>query len=156
VHTHLWFTIICFDSMAAYVPFCALALYRRPALLPYLSSVFSGLLVAFIDLGASEVQVPVLLLLAFTFFTGFASPRGAWRWGIITGMWVPIFHIVRMSLEKNTGLSISEGWGSLLAPGFALAGSYGGRFIRSIAQGRDEREHSPRTGSTTGEGDHRR
>lgn len=156
MHTQLWFTIISFNVMAAYIPFSALILYRRPGTWPYLFSLFSGLLIAFIDLGAGEVQVPALLLLTFTFFLGFASPRAAWRWGIITGIWVPVFHIVRMSLEKNPGVSLAEGWGSLLALVFSFAGSYGGSFIQRISAGRDPREHSPLTGSTTGEGDDRR
>lgn len=153
MHMQLWFTIISFNSMAAYVGLSALILYRRPALWLYLFSLFNGLLVAFIDLGAGEVQVPALLLLAFTFFAGFASPRAAWRWGVITGIWVPVFHTVRMGLGKNPGMSLPEDWGSLLAFGFAFAGSYGGSFIRTIAAGRDNREHSPLNGSTTGEGD---
>ena len=156
MHTPPWFTIISFNSMAAYVPLSALILYMRPGSWPYLLSIFNGLLIAFIDLGASEVQVPALLLLAFTFFTGFASPRAAWRWGIITGMWVPVFHIVRVSLEKNSAFSLHEDWGSLLALVFAFAGSYGGSFIQRISAGKDLREHSPSTGSTTGEGDNRR
>jgi len=153
MHAGLWLTIISFHSMAAYIPLCALLLYRRPALWPYLFSLFNGLLVAFIDLGASEVQVTALLLLAFTFFTGFAFPRGAWRWGFITGMWVPAFQVGRMFIE---GMPRPEAWGSLLALAFAFAGSYGGRFIRTSGGGGDHREHSTPEGSTTGEGDQRR
>jgi hypothetical protein len=156
MHTHLWLTIVSFNSMAAYIPLSALILYRRPALWPYLFSLFNGLLVAFIDLGAGEVQVPALLLLAFTFFTGFASPGGAWRWGIITGIWVPVFQVVRMSFEISPAISIPEVWGSLLAVGFAFAGSYGGSFARTHGARRGHREHSPLNGSTTGEGDQRR
>ena len=156
MHTPPWFTIISFNSMAAYIPLSALILYLRPGSWPYLFSLFNGLLIAFIDLGAGEVQVRALLLLALTFFVGFASPRGVWRWGIITGMWVPVFHIVLVSLGRNSGISIPEGWGSLLALVFAFAGSYGGSFIQGISAGKDHREHSPLTGSTTGEGDKRR
>jgi hypothetical protein len=156
MHAQLWFTIISFNSMAAYIPLSALILYRRPGAWPYLFSLFNGLLIAFIDLGAGEVQVPALLLLAFTFFTGFASPRGAWRWAIVTGLWVPVFHIVRMGLERNPGASFNESWGSLLALVFAFAGSYGGSFIQRISAGKDLREPSLSTGSTTGEGDNRR
>ena len=143
MHTKLWFTIISFNSMAAYIPVSALLLYRRPASWPYLFSLFNGLLVAFIDLGAGEVQVPALLLLAFTFFTGFASPHRAWRWGIITGIWVPVFQIVRMSFEKYPAVSPAEGWGSLIALGFALSGSYGGSIIRISSERMDRRDHSP-------------
>ncbi len=142
MRAQLWLTIISFNSMAAYIPLSALILWRRPGSWPYLFSLFNGLLIAFIDLEAGEVQVPALLLLAFTFFVGFASPRGVWRWGIITGIWVPVFHIVRMSLERNSGTSIPEGWGSLLALGFAFAGAYGGSFIHRIAAGKEDRKQS--------------
>jgi hypothetical protein len=142
--------------MAAYIPLSALILYRKPGSWPYLFSLFNGLLIAFVDLGAGEVQVPALLLLAFTFFLGFASPGAAWRWGIITGIWVPVFHVVRMSLERNPDASLTEVWGSLLALVFSFAGSYGGSFIRRISAERDPREHSTLTGSTTGERDDRR
>ena len=156
MHTQLWFTIISFNSMAAYIPVSALILYRRPGAWPYLFSLFNGLLIAFIDLGAGEVQVPALLLLAFTFFVGFASPRDVWRWAIATGIWVPVFHIVRMGLDKSPGVSLNESWGSLLALVFAFAGSYGGSFIQRISGGKEGREHSPVPGSTTDEGDNRR
>lgn len=156
MHTPLWFTIISFNSMAAYIPLSALILYLRPGSWPYLFSLFNGLLIAFIDLGAGEVQVPALLLLAFTFFVGFASPRAPWRWGIVTGMWVPVFHIIRMSIEKNSGVSLPEDLGSFLALAFAFAGSYGGSFLHRISGRTDHREHSPVTGSTTDEGDNRR
>jgi hypothetical protein len=61
-----------------------------------------------------------------------------------------------MCFEKNPGVSLPEGWGSLLAFVFAFAGSYGGSFIQRTSAGRDQREHFPLTGSTTGEGDNRR
>jgi hypothetical protein len=143
MHTNLWLTILSFHSMAAFMPLSALALWRRPALWPYLASMFFGLCVAFIDLGASEVQVPALLLIGFTFFTGFASPRGAWRWGIITGIWTPVFHIVQRSIGTNPALSGPEVWGSLLAPVFALAGSYAGSFTRSRAASKEGGTFSP-------------
>jgi len=156
MHTPLWFTIISFNSMAAFIPLSALILYRKPALGPYFLSLFNGLLVAFIDLGAGEVQVPALLLVAFTFFTGFATPGRAWRWGLVTGMWVPVFHFVRMGLQNVSAIPPGETWGSFLALGFALAGAYGGSFIRTLAAARENREHSPLSGSTTVEGDQRR
>jgi hypothetical protein len=156
MHTQLWFTIISFNSMAAFIPLSALVLYRRPALAPYSFSLFNGLLVAFIDLGAGEVQVPALLLVAFTFFVGFTSPGGAWRWGLITGMWVPVFHFVRMGIQQTPGISPGETWGTFLALGFALAGAYGGSFIRTLSASRENREHSTLSGSTTLEGDKRR
>jgi hypothetical protein len=156
MHTQLWFTIISFNSMAALIPLSALVLYRRPALAPYFFSLFNGLLVAFIDLGAGEVQVPALLLVAFTFFVGFAFPGRAWRWGLITGIWVPVFHFVRMGVQHTNGITPGESWGSFIALGFALAGACGGSFIRTLAASRENREHSPLSGSTTVEGDKRR
>ncbi|HMK38718.1 MAG TPA: hypothetical protein VK569_05205 [Bacteroidota bacterium] len=153
MHTHLWFTIISFHVAAAYIPLSALLLYRRPSLWPYLASLFNGVLVGYIDIGASEVQVTALLLLAFAFFSGFASPRAAWRWGLMTGIWVPAFHIGGMWIQSTPPIPRPEAWGSLLALAFAFAGAYGGRFIRSAAAGTDEREHSPREGSTTGKGE---
>ena len=152
MHTPLWLTVVCFNAMAAVIPLSALLLWRKPALWPWPCSLFNGLLVAFIDLGSTEVQVPALLLVAFTFFTGFASPRGAWRWGIITGMWVPVFGIARFFIEKSQVHAFGETAGSILALGFAIAGSSVGSFIRAYAGGSASGEHSARTGSTTGEG----
>jgi hypothetical protein len=152
MHTPPWFTIVSFNFMAALIPLSALTLWRKPALWPYLFSLFNGLLVAFIDISAGEVQVPALLLAAFTFFTGFASPRRAWRWGIITGVWVPAFEIARVWLGVSQGHSISETAGSFLAIGFAFVGAYGGSLIRKGATGSVSGEHSVATGSTTGEG----
>ncbi len=152
MHTPLWFTIVSFNAMAAFIPFSALALWRRPGLWPYLLSLFSGLLVAFVDLGGGEVQVPALLLVAFTFFTGFASPSGAWRWGILTGIWIPVFTIARIVVQGAPASSPGESWGSLLALAFAFAGSYGGSLIRTHGTRNGVREHSAPAESTTSEG----
>lgn len=143
MHTRLWLTILSFHSMAAFIPLSALVLWRRPALWPWLLSTFNGLLVAFIDLEAGDVQVPALLLIGFTFFTGFASPRGAWRWGIITGIWIPVFQFAQWSIGTNPAFAGPEVWGSFLAPAFALAGSYGGSFTRSRAGSREGGTFSP-------------
>lgn len=146
MHTRLWLTMLGFHSVAAFIPLSALLLWRRPSLWPGLISLFNGLLVAFIDLGSSEVQVPVLLLIGFTFFTGFASPRAAWRWGILTGMWIPVFQIVQRGFGADPALTGSEVWGSLLAPVFALAGAYGGSFTRSRAASQEGGTFSARGG----------
>lgn len=156
MHSHIWFTVISFHSMAAYIPLSAILLYWKPALWPYLFSMFSGLMIAFFDIGAAEVQVPALLLIAFGFFTGYASPGRAWRWGLLTGIWVPAFHIVRMMMRNAPGDLLPAEWGSVLALAFAMGGAYGGSLLGAAAGVRSRGEHSSLRGSTTVEGDKRR
>lgn len=156
MHSHIWLTVISFHSMAAYIPLSAILLYRKPALWPYLFSTFAGLMIAFFDIGASEVQVPALLLIAFGFFTGYSSPGRAWRWGLFTGIWVPVFHIIRMMIGIAPSGLLPPEWGSVLALVFAMGGAYGGSLLRSVSGENSHREHSALTGSTTGEGDKRR
>ena len=136
MHTHPWLTVIIFNGMAAFIPISALILYFKPAAWPYLLSLFSGLVIGFVDLGASEVQVPALLLLALAFFVGFASPGGPWRWGILTGIWVPVFEIVRLTVAPGRSPADSPWWGSLLALVFAFAGAYGGSVVRARGAGK--------------------
>jgi hypothetical protein len=59
-----------------------------------------GLLAAYVDFHATEVQATVLVLLLFTFAFGFASPRRAWRLGLAVGIAVPLAHILNHLLHR--------------------------------------------------------
>jgi hypothetical protein len=54
----------------------------------------TGIFTAWVDVHNNEVQPAVLLLLLFGMLLGFAQPRGAWRWGLITGGCIPAAYFV--------------------------------------------------------------
>jgi hypothetical protein len=70
-----------------------------------------GLVAGWLDRGASEVEGPLLALMATAFLT--AMPRGAPAWGIAaaTALGLPLAHIAGRALGDPTGAS----WGMLVA-----------------------------------------
>ncbi len=53
----------------------------------------AGLVIGLIDLGASEVVVPLGLILLASAVLGAASPRQAWLAALLVGVGLPLFHI---------------------------------------------------------------
>src|SRR5260221_11080808 len=53
-----------------------------------------GALLGYIDINSSEVQLPLVCLLLFSFTLGVCQPRGAWRWGVVMGLSLPIAYFV--------------------------------------------------------------
>jgi hypothetical protein len=130
----LLFTIVTFHAMVLFLPAAALVLYRKPSLWPCLLAVFTGYLIALIDLQTDEVQLSAVLLFVFSFFIGFADRTSPWRWGILVGAWIPVVQFVRIGLQHRADLFFPEGVGSLLAVAFAMAGAYFGSAVRRAAE----------------------
>ena len=135
----LLFTIITFNSFVLFLPIAAIILWRRPALWLHLLTLFVGIVIALFDLRASEVQLPAFLLLTFGFFAGFAQPRRAWLWGLMLGVWVPIFGFIALGVGLAPYYPQQQ-FGSFIAIVPAFIGSYGGALVKRI---------SPQTEQTT-------
>ncbi len=61
---------------------------RRSRLVAGLALVL-GALLGYLDLHSTEVLLPMLSLLSFSFVLGFLQPKTAWLWGIIMGLSLP-------------------------------------------------------------------
>jgi hypothetical protein len=135
---HIWFTVISFHIVALLLFGSMLLLSRRPALLYQLLAAVLGLVAALIDVNSDDVQVTVLLLLVFGYFLGFARRTETWQLGILLGMWVPLFAMIRAYTLGGTGHFIPEGVGSLLSLVPAFVGVFLGAAIRRMADRREE------------------
>ena len=67
-----------------------LASWSWPRRLPALVAVAFGLAIAYVNLHTDQVSFVVLPIFAAAFWLSFASPRGAWRWTLLLGLWVPV------------------------------------------------------------------
>jgi len=141
METPRWFFMLAFNLMAAYLPVSAVVLFFRPGAWAYLLAMFVGLFLGFIDLGATDVQGPALLLLTLSMFIAYASPGRAWRWGILTGIWVPAFGAARWYAAGSPPLPGGGPWDASMALLFSFAGSYAGSLIHRFGKGRTPGEH---------------
>ncbi|HUI10634.1 MAG TPA: hypothetical protein VL221_09925 [Bacteroidota bacterium] len=156
METPRWMFMLAFNLMAAYLPVSAVILFFRPASWPNLFALFTGLFLGILDLSATDVQGPALLLLTFSMFIAYASPRAAWRWGLLTGIWIPVFGAARWFAAGSPPLPGGHPWDASMALIFSFAGSYAGSLIHRYGREDRGREHIAASGSTTGTGDERR
>lgn len=117
-------TMLSFGTMAALLPVCIVVLYKRPAQWHTVLTIYLGFLVGFIDLNCDEVSLPVLLLLAFGFFLGFARQDKAWLHAILLAVWVPISSVIHLCLQPGEARWLQEGLGSCIAFIPAFIGIY--------------------------------
>src|SRR5512143_2647057 len=89
-----------------------------------------GLFVGWLDRSATEVQGPLLLLMAAAFLT--AIPRGAPAWAIAgaTAIGLPLAHLAGRALGDASGAS----WGMLIVFVPAAAAAYVGSAVGGVMQ----------------------
>ncbi|HTR81984.1 MAG TPA: hypothetical protein VMM58_10175 [Bacteroidota bacterium] len=122
-------TIIGFNSLAVIFLAAIIIIYLRPGQFGIMASVFLGWLTGFINLGSTEAQFPVLLLLAFGFFIGFITQKKVWKYAFILGAFVPLSEIVSIAVLHPDASWFADGAGSLIAFVPAFMGVYLGKFI---------------------------
>jgi hypothetical protein len=125
----LLFTIIGFNSLIVIFLVGVVVVYFRPNHFGTVASLFLGWLTGFINLNTSEPQLPVLLLLAFGFFLGFATPKSVWKQALLLGLFVPLSQFIWIGVTHQNELLLSDGLGSLIAFLPAFGGTYLGKFI---------------------------
>jgi hypothetical protein len=128
----LLFTIIGFNSLVVIFLAGVVVVYFRPNLFGMMASLFLGWLTGFINLGTSEPQFPVLLLLAFGFFLGFTTPKSVWKQAIVLGLFVPLSQFIWIEVTNQNELFFSDGVGSLISFLPAFGGVYLGKFIAGV------------------------
>ena len=126
------FTAAGFNLLVIALPVAAIVLFRWPRLLPYVMSLFFGLLIGFIDTQTKSVQLPALFLTSFGFFIAFSRPKQVWMYALLLAMWIPIAHVA----QSAAGVVSPEPLG---APGiilpfvFSFIGSYAALAVRRAA-----------------------
>jgi hypothetical protein len=85
-----------------------------------------------LSLRTDDMQFPVLLLLVFSFFAGFQSPRHAWQFALLLGTWIPIVEIASSFIGAGKD-AVSLIPGGLIAFMPAFAGAYLGAFVNRLA-----------------------
>jgi hypothetical protein len=125
----LLFTIIGFNSLFLIFLAAVAIVYVRPQQWGGMLALFLGWLTGFIKIESSEVQFPVLLLLAFGFFLGYARPKGAWRNAFILAVFIPLSQFAWIAATHKYDTVVAEGVGSMMAFVPAFAGTYTGKFV---------------------------
>lgn len=128
----LYFTLVPFHMLVVLLVASAVLLWRNPRMWPYAFATFCGFLAAFLDLHSDEIQLPALLMLAFSFFLGFTNASSAWRWGLLVGIWIPLVPPLRF-VGSDDVFSISGSLFSLMAFAFSFAGAHGGAVLRKLS-----------------------
>src|SRR5262249_39577127 len=67
-------------------------------LVPYLLALALGLVIGWIDIHQSEVQVAAFLMLVCGALLGGCQQKGAWLSGILLGSGIVLFHVIRVAL----------------------------------------------------------
>lgn len=127
------FTIIVFNSFVLFLPLAVILLWRRSDLWLPLLTAFLGLLIGWMQLYSNEPQLPILLLLGFGFFAGYARPSYAWAWALLLGLWVPLAEFTALAI----GLKLSyrpDILASCVALIPAFIGAYAGVFVEWAAR----------------------
>ena len=125
-------TIIGFNFLVVIFLAGVVLVYFRPNHFGIMMSLFLGWLTGFINLGTSEPQLPVLLLLAFGFFVGFITPTSVWKHAIVLGVFVPLSQFIWIVVTHQRELIISDSVGSFIAFLPAFGGAYLGKFLADV------------------------
>jgi len=120
-----------FHLLVYFLPLSIILLYLWPRLWHHLLSIFFGIIAGMIDVQSQEVQLTVLLLLVFGLFMGFNQPVKAWRWGLLLGVFVPLFAISSIIESSAAEKMVNEGVFAAIAIVPAMLGVYIGVLLRS-------------------------
>jgi hypothetical protein len=134
MHDRLIFTMTWFHLLVCFLPLSIILLYLWPRLWHHLLSIFFGVIAGMIDVNSQEVQLTVLLLLVFGVFMGFNQPLKAWRWGLLLGVFVPLFAISSILGSSAADKMVTEGVFAAIAIVPAMIGVYVGVLLRSQAR----------------------
>jgi hypothetical protein len=106
---------------------------RRGWLITALALAF-GALLGYIDINSSEVQLPLVCLLLFSFTLGVCQPKAAWRWAVLMGLSLPIAYFVAFAVNYRVvdapryPITLAV----LVIP--ALVAAYGGAIANRLTQ----------------------
>ena len=123
-----------FHLLIYFLPLSIILLFLWPRLWHHLLSMFFGIIAGMVNAQSQEVQLTVLLLLVFGLFMGFNQPFKAWRWGLLLGVFVPLFAISSILESSAADKMITEIVFAAIAIVPAMIGVYVGVLLRSQAR----------------------
>jgi signal transduction histidine kinase len=99
-----------------------------------LTAIFVGIVVGgvigWLDLSATEVQGPLLLIMVAAFILGMSGRVAPWLAGIVIGLGMVGTHLIAWAV----GAASDSGIGSIIAVAPAIGAAYGGRFMRALVE----------------------
>ena len=81
---------------------------------------------------SDDTGVLAFLLLCLTVPFGFVEPCRAWRWGVVLGLGVPVWHFLRVGLGIIPPDPSQPGFAFFIPLIPALLGAYAGAFLRRL------------------------
>ena len=87
-----------------------------------------GALIGWLDLSATDVQGPLLLIMLGAFILGMSGRVAPWLAGIVIGAGMVAAHLIAWAL----GVSSATGVGSIIAVAPAIAAAYGGKLMGAL------------------------
>ena len=127
--TKILVTVIGFNMLFIIFVAGIIIVYLWPRHFATVMSLFFGWLTGFINLSTSEVQFPILLLLAFGFFLGFTHPKGFWKHALLLGAFVPVSQFVWIVAMHKGEAFVQEGLASIFTFIPAFVGAYLGKYL---------------------------
>ncbi len=95
-----------------------------------------GLLLGFVDSHLEPVGITLALVALGAGAFGFAQPAGAWRWALLLGSGLFLWHLLEAGVGYKPPYPAAPGiWITLGALVPAFVGAYGGALLRSLARG---------------------
>jgi len=95
------------------------------------SSIFGGIIIALFDMGQTEVQPTVIMILVFTGVAGFLKSNLAYLWALITGLIIfAVIFATTYSGHTYTHPIASNIFGAMICIITAFAGAYIGVFLK--------------------------
>lgn len=96
-----------------------------------------GALASYVDLHNTDVQMPAMLLIVFSALLGFLHPRHAWQWALLIGLSIPVGYAIATANGYHVPYPAPSSRASIvfLPLAFAIAGAYGGAWLRGVTAG---------------------
>ena len=119
-------TMFAFYFLVFLFPFSIFILLISPKHWHRMFTICLGVIIGFINIHSSEVQLLIILLLIFGLFLGFTNPKHAWLTALILVIWIPVSQCIYLIATNAQEKFISDGVGSLLSFIPAFVGVYVG------------------------------
>jgi hypothetical protein len=103
---------------------------RRSNIIAWVTAIALTIVAAFLDLLLHDISISLVIVLAIALLVGTIWRERAWRWGIVTGLSVPVPHLIRDTLIRHDPLAPSLALVASFIPSFV--GAYMGAFLNKM------------------------
>ncbi len=103
---------------------------RRSNTIAWITAVVLAALTAAADLLINDISISLIIVLAVAMLLGAIWRERAWRWAIVTGLAIPVPHLVRDTLIRHDPLAPSLALVASFIPSFV--GAYMGAFFNKM------------------------